>query len=86
MLCTSLDGNRVIFPLLIFFPFHSVHGVLVARILEWVTIHSSNGPQFVRPLHYDLSVLVALHSMTHSFTELQKSLSHKAMIHEGDLG
>ena len=57
MLHTSLDGNRVTFPLLIFFPFHSVHGVLVARILEWVDISFSGGPHFVRTLPYDPSIL-----------------------------
>ena len=79
-------GVLLIFQCHIFLLFLTVHGVLVARILEWVAIHSSSGPRFVRALHYDLSVLVALHSMIHSFTELQKPLSHKAMIHEGDLG
>ena len=36
--------------------FHRVHGVLVARILEWFAISSSRGPRFVRTLHYDLSI------------------------------
>ena len=31
-------------------------GVLQARILEWIAILSSSGPQFVRTLLYDLSV------------------------------
>ena len=35
-----------------------VHGVLLARILEWFAIFSSSGPHFVRTLHYiDPSIL-----------------------------
>ena len=45
----------------IFLPFHTVHGALAARILEWFAISSSTGPPLVRTLYYDLSVLVALH-------------------------
>ena len=41
----------------IFFPFHTVHGVLQARILEWVAISSSSRPHFVRTLHYDPPIL-----------------------------
>ena len=37
----------------IFLPFHTVHGVLVARLLECCAIPTSNGPRFVRTLHYD---------------------------------
>ena len=40
-----------------FLPFHSVHGVLKARILKWFAIPFSSGPRFVRTLCYDLSVL-----------------------------
>ena len=66
-----------------FLPFHTVYGVLTARILEWFAISSSSGPHFVRRLHYDLSIL---HGVAHSFTELCKSLHHdKAVIHEGAL-
>ena len=41
----------------IFLPFHTVHGVLKAKILKWFAIPSSSGPHSVRPLHHDLSVL-----------------------------
>ena len=37
-------------------PFHTVHGVLKARILKWFAIPFSSGPHFVRPLHHDLSI------------------------------
>ena len=38
-------------------PFHTVHGVLKARILKWFAIPFSSGPHFVRTLHQDPSVL-----------------------------
>ena len=40
--------------------FHSVHGVLKARILKWFAIPFSSGPHFVRTLHHDPSVLGGL--------------------------
>ena len=40
-----------------FLPFHTVHGVLLARILEWVAISSSSEPCFVRTPHYDWCIL-----------------------------
>ena len=40
-----------------FFCLHSVHGILQARILEWVAIFFFSGPRFIRTLHYDPSVL-----------------------------
>ena len=41
----------------IILPFHTVHGVLKARILKWFAIPLSSGPHSVRPLHHDPSVL-----------------------------
>ena len=41
----------------IILPFHTVHGVLKARILKWFAIPFSSGPHSVRPLHRDLPVL-----------------------------
>ena len=41
----------------IILPFHTVHGVLKARILRWFAIPFSSGPHSVRSLHHDLSVL-----------------------------
>ena len=43
-------------------------------MLKWLAIPFSSGPRFVRTLHYDPSVLVALHSMAHSFIELDKAV------------
>ena len=38
-------------------PFHTVHGVLKAKILKWFAIPFSSGPHFVRTLHHDPSIL-----------------------------
>ena len=62
-----------IFQYYIFLPFHTVHRVLKTRILKWVAIPFSNGPYFVRTLHHNPSVWVALQGMAHSFTELDKA-------------
>ena len=39
--------------------FHTVHGVLKARILKWFAIPFSSGPHSVRSLHHDPPVLFA---------------------------
>ena len=41
----------------IFLPFHTVHGVLKARILKWFAMPFSSGPHSVWPLHHDPSIL-----------------------------
>ena len=41
----------------IILPFHTVDGVLKARILKWFAIPFSSGPHSVRPLHHDPFVL-----------------------------
>ena len=46
-----------IFQCHIFLPFHTVYGVLKARILTWFVIPFSSGPRFVRTVHHDLSIL-----------------------------
>ena len=45
---TPSDLVGLIFQCPTFLPFHTVHGVLPARILEWFAIPSSSGPHFVR--------------------------------------
>ena len=52
------------------------HGVLKARIRFAVPF--SGGLPFLRTLHHDPSVMdwVALHSMAHSFIELDKAVVH----------
>ena len=49
--------GEFIFQCLTFLSFHSVHGVLKARILKWFAIPFSGAPRFIRTLHYDPSVL-----------------------------
>ena len=49
--------GEFIFQCHIFLPFHTVPGVLKARILTWFAIPFSSGPCFVRTLHHDLSIL-----------------------------
>ena len=66
----------------IFLSFHTVYGVLLARILEWFAISCSSGPSG-STLHCHPSSWEALHGMAHSFIELHKPLCHdRAMIHE----
>ena len=74
ILGTYLTGE-FIFQCPIFLTFHSVHGVLKARILKRIAIPFSSGPRFVRTLHHDMSIWVALHSMAHSFIELDRANS-----------
>ena len=50
-------SGEFVFQCPIFLPFHTVHGVLKARILKWLAIPFSSRPHFVRSLHYDLSIL-----------------------------
>ena len=61
LISSSILGNyqpgEFIFQCPIFLPFHTVHGVLKARILKCFAIPFSSGPHSVRPLYHDLSVL-----------------------------
>ena len=51
-----LSPGKFIFQCHIFFPFHTVHGVLKARMLKWFAIPFSSGSHFVRTFHHDPSV------------------------------
>ena len=53
----TYQPGEFIFQYPIFLPFHTVHGVLKARILKWFAIPFSSGPRFVRTLHRDPSIL-----------------------------
>ena len=55
------------------FAFHTVNGVLKARILKWLAIPFSSGPHFVRPLHHDAPVLASPQAWL-SFIELDKAV------------
>ena len=79
---TSDKVDKWIIHSIAFLPFHAVHRVLDARILECFNIPSSSGSHFVRTLGWDPSSWVDLHSMALCFTELDKTLSHdQAVIH-----
>ena len=60
----------------VFLPFHTVHGVLKARILKWFAIPFSSGPHSVRPLHHDPICLGWPHTAWPSFIELNKAVVH----------
>ena len=47
----TYQPGEFIFLCPIFLPFHTVHGVLKARILKWFAIPFSSGPHSVRTLH-----------------------------------
>ena len=68
--------GEFIFQCHIFLPFHTVHEVLKARKLKWFTIPFSSGPRFVRTFPYEHPSWVTLHSMAHSFIELDKAVFH----------
>ena len=71
----TYQPGEFIFQCPIFLPFHTVHGVLKARILKWFAIPFSSVPHFARTLHHDPS-WVDLHGMAHSFIELDKAVVH----------
>ena len=72
----TYQPGEFIFRCHIFLPLHTAHRVLKASILKWFAIPFSSGPHFVRALHHDPSSWVALHSMAHSFTELDNAMIH----------
>ena len=53
----TYQPGEFIFQCPIFLSFHTVHGILKARILKWFAIPFSSGPHSVRPLHHDPSIL-----------------------------
>ena len=68
--------GEFIFQCPIFLPFHIVHEVIKARILKWFAF-----PSPMDPVLPELSTMthpswVALHSMAHSFIELDKAVIH----------
>ena len=53
----TYQPGEFIFQCPIFLPFHTVHGVLKAKILKWFVIAFSSEVCFVRTLHYDSFIL-----------------------------
>ena len=69
--------GEFIFQCHIILPIHTVHGILKARILKWLTIPLSSGPNFVSELSTNNRLSwVDLHGMAHSFIELDKAVVH----------
>ena len=68
--------GEFIFQCPIFLTFHTVHGVLKARILKWFAIPFSSRPYFFRTLTMTRLSWVALHGMAHRFIELDKAVVH----------
>ena len=66
----SLEG------LMLKLPFHAVHGVLKAGMLKWFSIPFSSGPNLSELSTMTCLSWVALHSMSHSFIELDKAVGH----------
>ena len=67
---TPSELGWLIFWCHIFWTFHTEHGVLAARLLEWVAISSSNDYAFLEFFTMTCLSWVALHGMAHSFIEL----------------
>ena len=57
-------------------PFHTVHGVLKARILKWFAIPFSSGSILSEFSTMTRPSWMALHGVAHSFTELDKAVVH----------
>ena len=69
-----LKEKKIFLAANIFF-FHTVHGVLKARIWKWFAIPFSSGPHSVRPLHHDPPILGG--PTGHGcFIELDKAVVH----------
>ena len=81
-LCSSLvaTGNLLTWGVLLsvsyLFPFHTVHGVIKARMLKWFAIPFSSRLCFVRTLHHEPSFLAGPTGFVHSFIELDKAVIH----------
>ena len=71
-----IDPQTHLLVIIIFSPFHTFHGVLKAKILEWFAIPSSSGPHLSELSGKTCLSWVALCGVALSFTEL-----HKAAIH-----
>ena len=72
----TYQPGEIIFQCPIFSSFHTVHGVLKARILKWFAIPFSSGPHSVRPLLHEPPILGWPHTAWLSFIELDKAVVH----------
>ena len=69
----TYQPGEFLFQYPIILPFHTVLGVLKARILKWFAIPFSSGAHSVRPLHHGPSVGLP-HTAWLSFIELDKAV------------
>ena len=74
----TYQPGEFIFQCAILLPFHTVHGVLKARILKWFAIPFSSGPPLSELSTMTRPSCVALHSLAHSFIELEKAVSMRS--------
>ena len=72
----TYQPGEFIFQYPIILPFHTVHGVLKARILKWFAIPFSLDHILSHLSTMILMSSVALHGMGHSFIELDKAMIH----------
>ena len=79
LISSNISGTywpeEFIFQCPIFLPFHTVHGVVKARILKWFAIPFSSGPYSARPLHHDVH-LGWPHTSWLNVIELDKAVVH----------
>ena len=66
--------GEFLFQYTIILPFHTVHGVIEARILKRLAIPFCSGPHSVRPLHHDPTISGGPTIAWLSFTELDKAV------------
>ena len=66
--------REFIFQSPVFLPFHTVHGVVKARILKWFAIPFSSGPCLSELSTMTCPSWVPLHGMAHSFIELDTAV------------
>ena len=78
LICSNTLGaylpGEFLFQYPIILPFHTVHGVLKARILKWFAIPFSMGHVLSELSTRTRLFRVALHGMAHRFIELNKAV------------
>ena len=72
----SYQLGEFIFHCHIFLPFHTVLGVLKARLMKWFAIPLSSGYIWSELSTMTHPSWVALHGMAHNFTELDMAVVH----------
>ena len=73
-LLDTYQPGEFIFQCYIFLHFHTVYGVLKARMLKWFAIPFFSGPHLSELSTMTHPLCVALQGMAHSFLELDKDV------------